>query len=213
MFHTLFSCDGDGSCTLLSFNPSLILPMAAVSSPVPCSILLLRSTPLCHPPAPHPIVLQAADDMRFIHVLDQAGGKTVKIVSKIENEAGLVAFGDLAMEIPSVKVGHRGREMTRGAGYDNSLHQKRRDTRFRMEACKDHFHMTMGISLQQVEHREWEIEGRYGSAGKTTDAMRRWAPLRETDKTTGGDVGGRPEVEETGHVVLCVFCVCLCERL
>jgi pyruvate kinase len=59
------------------------------------------------------------DDVRFIRrVLDDAGGHAVKIISKIENAAGLehfdailaetdgimVARGDLGMEIPSEKV-------------------------------------------------------------------------------------------------------------
>ena len=62
---------------------------------------------------------QTADDVLFIRrILDQAGGQHVKIISKIENEAGLVNYdailrltdgimvarGDLAMEIPSEKV-------------------------------------------------------------------------------------------------------------
>eukprot|EP00198_Chlamydomonas_reinhardtii_P006402 XP_001695738.1 pyruvate kinase [Chlamydomonas reinhardtii] len=63
--------------------------------------------------------VQSADDVRFIRkVLDEAGGKNVRIISKIESTAGLinydailaesdgimVARGDLAMEIPSEKV-------------------------------------------------------------------------------------------------------------
>ncbi len=62
-------------------------------------------------PCPAP---QTGDDVRFIRkVLDDAGGYHVKIISKIENEAGLlnmdgileagdgvmVARGDLAMEV------------------------------------------------------------------------------------------------------------------
>jgi pyruvate kinase len=63
--------------------------------------------------------VQSADDVKFIRsVLDEAGGKNVKIISKIENQAGLINFdeilmytdgvmvarGDLGMEIPSEKV-------------------------------------------------------------------------------------------------------------
>eukprot|EP00878_Enallax_costatus_P018990 GHUV01020018.1.p1 GENE.GHUV01020018.1~~GHUV01020018.1.p1 ORF type:complete len:421 (+),score=89.48 GHUV01020018.1:770-2032(+) len=63
--------------------------------------------------------VQSGDDVRFIReVLDRSGGAAVKIISKIENEAGLenyddilsvtdgimVARGDLAMEVPSEKV-------------------------------------------------------------------------------------------------------------
>eukprot|EP00798_Chlamydomonas_sp_ICE-L_P012268 gene12268-15414_t len=63
--------------------------------------------------------VQTADDVRFIRkTLDEVGGHAVKIISKIENAAGLehydgilqesdgimVARGDLAMEIPSEKV-------------------------------------------------------------------------------------------------------------
>jgi pyruvate kinase len=63
--------------------------------------------------------VQSAEDVKFIRsVLDDAGGKNVKIISKIENQAGLanfdeilkftdgvmVARGDLGMEIPSEKV-------------------------------------------------------------------------------------------------------------
>jgi pyruvate kinase len=63
--------------------------------------------------------VQSAEDVKFIRgILDDAGGKNVKIISKIENQAGLqnfdeilkytdgvmVARGDLGMEIPSEKV-------------------------------------------------------------------------------------------------------------
>lgn len=63
--------------------------------------------------------VQSGEDVRFIRkTLDDAGGEHVKIISKIENEAGLenfdeilkytdgvmVARGDLGMEIPSEKV-------------------------------------------------------------------------------------------------------------
>jgi pyruvate kinase len=63
--------------------------------------------------------VQSAEDVLFIRrVLDEAGGKNIKIISKIENQAGLdhfddilkytdgvmVARGDLGMEIPSEKV-------------------------------------------------------------------------------------------------------------
>ncbi|KAF6260138.1 pyruvate kinase [Scenedesmus sp. NREL 46B-D3] len=63
--------------------------------------------------------VQSGDDVRFIReVLDRSGGSCVKIIAKIENEAGLehyddiisvtdgvmVARGDLAMEVPSEKV-------------------------------------------------------------------------------------------------------------
>ena len=63
--------------------------------------------------------VQSADDVLFIRrILDEAGGQDVKIISKIENQAGLtnfdeilkytdgvmVARGDLGMEIPSEKV-------------------------------------------------------------------------------------------------------------
>ncbi|KIY96424.1 pyruvate kinase [Monoraphidium neglectum] len=63
--------------------------------------------------------VQSGDDVRFIRkVLDNSGGAFVRIISKIENEAGLehfddilretdgimVARGDLAMEVPSEKV-------------------------------------------------------------------------------------------------------------
>ncbi|WIA15846.1 hypothetical protein OEZ85_012601 [Tetradesmus obliquus] len=63
--------------------------------------------------------VQSGDDVRFIReVLDRSGGSFVKIIAKIENEAGLehyddilsvtdgimVARGDLAMEVPSEKV-------------------------------------------------------------------------------------------------------------
>eukprot|EP00195_Chlamydomonas_chlamydogama_P007138 CAMPEP_0202895824 /NCGR_PEP_ID=MMETSP1392-20130828/4951_1 /ASSEMBLY_ACC=CAM_ASM_000868 /TAXON_ID=225041 /ORGANISM="Chlamydomonas chlamydogama, Strain SAG 11-48b" /LENGTH=1605 /DNA_ID=CAMNT_0049580967 /DNA_START=110 /DNA_END=4924 /DNA_ORIENTATION=+ len=63
--------------------------------------------------------VQSADDVRFIRkVLDQAGGRYIKIISKIESSHGLTSFddilhetdgimvarGDLAMEIPSEKV-------------------------------------------------------------------------------------------------------------
>ncbi|KAI8465728.1 MAG: pyruvate kinase [Monoraphidium minutum] len=63
--------------------------------------------------------VQSGDDVRFIRkVLDHSGGGAIKIISKIENEAGLehfddvlratdgvmVARGDLAMEVPSEKV-------------------------------------------------------------------------------------------------------------
>ncbi|WIA36024.1 hypothetical protein OEZ86_007385 [Tetradesmus obliquus] len=63
--------------------------------------------------------VQSGDDVRFIReVLDRSGGSYVKIIAKIENEAGLehyddilsvtdgimVARGDLAMEVPSEKV-------------------------------------------------------------------------------------------------------------
>ncbi len=66
--------------------------------------------------------LQSAADVRHIRkVLNDAGGYHVKIISKIENEAGLVHYdsilaesdgimvarGDLAMEIPSEKVRQR----------------------------------------------------------------------------------------------------------
>eukprot|EP00959_Pyramimonas_sp_CCMP1952_P003041 62812-Pyramimonas_sp.AAC.1 len=63
--------------------------------------------------------VQSAEDVLFIRkILDDAGGKNVGIISKIENQAGLknfdeilkvtdgvmVARGDLGMEIPSQKV-------------------------------------------------------------------------------------------------------------
>jgi pyruvate kinase len=63
--------------------------------------------------------VQSGEDVRFIRkTLDDAGGQDVKIICKIENEAGLanideiiretdgimVARGDLGMEIPSEKV-------------------------------------------------------------------------------------------------------------
>jgi len=63
--------------------------------------------------------VQSAEDVQFIRrILDEAGGKNIKIISKIENQAGLtnfddilkytdgvmVARGDLGMEIPSEKV-------------------------------------------------------------------------------------------------------------
>jgi pyruvate kinase len=63
--------------------------------------------------------VQSAEDVQFIRrILNEAGGYQVKIISKIENEAGLqnfdeilkytdgvmVARGDLGMEIPSEKV-------------------------------------------------------------------------------------------------------------
>ena len=63
--------------------------------------------------------VQSAEDVQFIRrILDEAGGQDVKIISKIENQAGLtnfdeilkytdgvmVARGDLGMEIPSEKV-------------------------------------------------------------------------------------------------------------
>eukprot|EP00775_Hariotina_reticulata_P004018 gene4018-4268_t len=63
--------------------------------------------------------VQSGDDVRFIRfVLDRSGGGNIKIISKIENEAGLenydgilsvtdgimAARGDLAMEVPSEKV-------------------------------------------------------------------------------------------------------------
>eukprot|EP00899_Mesostigma_viride_P024158 jgi/Mesvir1/4927/Mv25062-RA.1 len=63
--------------------------------------------------------VQSGADVQFIRkVLDDAGGSNIKIISKIENEAGLkdfenilkytdgvmVARGDLGMEIPSEKV-------------------------------------------------------------------------------------------------------------
>ena len=72
----------------------------------------------CHLPS---CVLLPLAPPRFIRrTLAEAGGLTVKIIAKIENESGLenydailavadgimVARGDLAMEIPSEKVGH-----------------------------------------------------------------------------------------------------------
>ncbi len=63
--------------------------------------------------------VQSADDVQFIRrVLDEAGGHGIRIISKIENQAGLnnfddilkytdgvmVARGDLGMEIPSWKL-------------------------------------------------------------------------------------------------------------
>ena len=63
--------------------------------------------------------VQSAEDVKFIRrVLDEAGGQGIRIISKIENQAGLnnfdeilkytdgvmVARGDLGMEIPSEKV-------------------------------------------------------------------------------------------------------------
>jgi len=63
--------------------------------------------------------VQSAEDVQFIRrILDEAGGKNIKIISKIENQAGLtnfddilkftdgvmVARGDLGMEIPSWKL-------------------------------------------------------------------------------------------------------------
>eukprot|EP00976_Prorocentrum_cordatum_P018949 383946-Prorocentrum_minimum.AAC.1 len=63
--------------------------------------------------------VQSGEDVQFIRkTLNEAGGLRVKIISKIENQAGLdnfdeilkhtdgvmVARGDLGMEIPSEKV-------------------------------------------------------------------------------------------------------------
>ena len=63
--------------------------------------------------------VQTGKDVKFVRqVLDEAGGTNIKIISKIENQAGLdnfddilkytdgvmVARGDLGMEIPSEKV-------------------------------------------------------------------------------------------------------------
>ncbi|KAF8059377.1 hypothetical protein HT031_005182 [Scenedesmus sp. PABB004] len=71
--------------------------------------------------------VQSGDDVRFIReVLDRSGGASIKVMSKIENEAGLehyddilavtdgvmVARGDLAMEVPSEKVALAQKMMT-----------------------------------------------------------------------------------------------------
>jgi pyruvate kinase len=63
--------------------------------------------------------VQSGEDVQFVRrVLDEAGGQNIQIISKIENEEGLVNFdeilehtdgvmvarGDLGMEIPSEKV-------------------------------------------------------------------------------------------------------------
>ena len=63
--------------------------------------------------------VQTGEDVQLIRkILDEAGGQSVKIISKIENEEGIanfdeilkytdgvmVARGDLGMEIPSEKV-------------------------------------------------------------------------------------------------------------
>eukprot|EP00197_Chlamydomonas_leiostraca_P003230 CAMPEP_0202871352 /NCGR_PEP_ID=MMETSP1391-20130828/18463_1 /ASSEMBLY_ACC=CAM_ASM_000867 /TAXON_ID=1034604 /ORGANISM="Chlamydomonas leiostraca, Strain SAG 11-49" /LENGTH=99 /DNA_ID=CAMNT_0049552121 /DNA_START=3 /DNA_END=299 /DNA_ORIENTATION=+ len=63
--------------------------------------------------------VQSADDVKYIRkILDDAGGQNVRIICKIENQAGLenidgiihetdgimVARGDLAMEVPAEKI-------------------------------------------------------------------------------------------------------------
>lgn len=87
-----------------------------------CNASFNHCLPTCAPKCSHPpprAPMQSGDDVRHIRsVLDEAGGHNVRIISKIENEAGMenyddilaesdgimVARGDLGMEIPVAKV-------------------------------------------------------------------------------------------------------------
>jgi hypothetical protein len=84
---------------------------------------------------------QSADDVRLIRrVLDEAGGYFVKIIAKIENEAGLrnideilaatdgvmVARGDLAMEVRGCSGTAAGRGGPRRGGREGRCRRAQR---------------------------------------------------------------------------------------
>ena len=49
--------------------------------------------------------VQSAEDVQFIRrILDEAGGTHVKIISKIENQAGLINFDDILKYTDGVMV-------------------------------------------------------------------------------------------------------------